>query len=81
MLGTWSCAPPCRKREREDLMCMVLWVVLIIELLPTHSDSKYCLVLHCLCCWSCGCCWDLQICCFTVQELVRNSAVSAEVIT
>ena len=27
-----------------DVPCVVLCVVLIIELLPTHSDSKYCLI-------------------------------------
>ena len=45
---------PYRKTGREpgrfnhvprDVQCVVLCVVLIIKLLPTHSDSKYCPVL------------------------------------
>ena len=36
----------------RDVAC----VVLIIELLPTQSDSKYCPAIY-RCCWSFGCCW------------------------
>ena len=52
----------------RDVAC----VVLIIELLPTQSDSKYCPALY-RCGWSSGpvdIAGDLQIDCFTVYELV-----------
>ena len=51
-----------RKKGREpgrfhhvprDIVCVVLCVVLIIELLPTQSDSKCCPALYC-CSWSSG---------------------------
>ena len=55
----------------RDVACVVLCVVLIIELLPTQSDSKYSPALYC-CSWSSGpvdVAGDLQIDCFTVYEL------------
>ena len=55
----------------RDVACVVLCVVLIIELLPTQSDSKYCPALY-RCGWSSGpvdVAGDLQIDCFTVYEL------------
>ena len=56
----------------RDVVCVVLCVVLIIELLPTQSDSKYCPALY-RCGWSSvpvDVAGDLQIDCFTVYELV-----------